>query len=235
MADKHLSSQFDTDLANVSSRLLAMGGMVEQQVTRAVALLERFDPREFVAVLEDEKGINRAEREIDEVLGQVIARRQPAARDLRLLMASLKCTGNLERAADEARKVAKRAKRIHEHAEIDVFGLGEVIRAGRLASTILHRALDAFARMDLDGASQVMEDDHAIDEAFRVFAARMVPYMSANRRMISGALDYMFIAKAIERIGDHATNIAEFVVYVVGGTDIRHVAKNIMIRHAQLG
>ncbi|SAL86935.1 phosphate uptake regulator PhoU [Caballeronia arvi] len=235
MTDKHLSSQFDADLARLSTRLLAMGGMVEQQVTRAVVLLERFVPREFAAIVEDEKHVNLAERELDEALGQVIARRQPAARDLRLLMASSKCTSNLERAADEAHKVAKCAKRIDEQVEPQAFDFAEVLRAGQLASDILNRALDAFARMDTKAAIQVMEDDFAIDEEFRAFATRMVPYMSEHPRMISVALDYMFVAKGIERIGDHATNIAEFVVYVVGGTDIRHATANVLNRCARYG
>src|SRR5262249_32762556 len=155
----------------------------------------------------DEKRVNLAERELDEALGQVIARRQPAARDLRLLMASSKCTSNLERAADEARKVAKRAKRISECVEHDRFDLAEVLTVGQLACDILNGALNAFARLDTTAAIQVIEEDYAIDVAFRAFATRMVPYMREHPRMISVALDSMFIAKAIERIGDHATNI----------------------------
>ncbi|WP_238217610.1 phosphate signaling complex protein PhoU [Caballeronia novacaledonica] len=224
MVEKHLSSQFDADLRQLLGRLLAMGGMVELQMTRAVATLERFNPSVFEAIRDDEKQINIAEREIDELLEQVIARRQPAARDFRLLMATSKCIGNLERAADEARQVAKRARRIDEQRELGFLRTPEVLKAGQLASDLLHRALDAFARMDTNAANQVMQDDRAIDEEFRAFTTRMVPFMSDNPRMISMALDYMFVAKAIERVGDHATNIAEFVLYVVGGTDIRHAA-----------
>lgn len=234
MPDKHLSSEFDADLVRMSTRLLAMGGLVEQQVIRAVASLARFDAGELRAILEDEERVNLAEREIDEALGQIIARRQPAARDLRLLMATSKCTTNLERAADEARKVAKRAKRIDKQRGLDDSKTPEVFRAGRLASELLHKALDAFARMDTAAAIEVMDEDYAIDEEFRTFTKRMIPFMNENPRKISVSLEYMFVAKAIERIGDHATNIAEFVVYVVGGIDVRHATKNVLIRVASV-
>jgi phosphate transport system protein len=202
-----------------------MGGMVEAQVARAIGLLKRRDPAILPALIEDEHRINAMEREIDEVLSNVIARRQPAARDLRLLMATSKCTANLERAADEARKIGKRAERLSDDPEARAIDLSEVLVAGELALDLLRRALDAFARMDTAAAAQVKADDQAIDAQFRAFTTRMAPYMSAHPRAIGVALDYMIVAKAVERIGDHAKNIAEFAVYVVEGKDIRHARK----------
>ena len=225
MSSTHLSSQYHAELVRLSTRLLEMGGLVEAQVARAIGLLKRRDPAILPALIEDEHRINAMEREIDEVLSNVIARRQPAARDLRLLMATSKCTANLERAADEARKIGKRADRLSDDPEARAIDLSEVLVAGELALDLLRRALDAFARMDTAAAAQVKVDDQAIDAQFRVFTTRMVPYMSAHPRAIGVALDYMFVAKAVERIGDHAKNIAEFVVYVVEGKDIRHAKK----------
>lgn len=198
-----------------------MDGLVEAQAARAIGLMRRRDPAVLHALIEDEYRINAMEREIDEALSNIIARRQPAARDLRLLMATSKCTANSERAADEARKIGKRVDRISEDPEARTINLSEVRIAGQLALDLLRRALDAFARMDTAAAAQVKADDQAIDAQFRAFTTRMVPYMSANPRAIGVALDYMFVAKAVERIGDHAKNIAEFVIYVVEGTPDR--------------
>lgn len=225
MPSKHLSSQYHTELVHLSSQLLEMGGLVEAQATRAISSLRRRDPAILPALIEDECRVNVMERRIDEALNKIIARRQPTARDLRLLMATSKCTGNLERAADEARKIGKRADRISADPQARAIDLSEVLIAGGLALDLLRRALDAFARMDTVAAAQVTIDDQAIDAQFRAFTTRMVPYMSANPHAIAVALDYMFIAKAVERIGDHAKNIAEFVIYVVEGTDVRHAKK----------
>jgi phosphate transport system protein len=221
----HLSSRYHAELVRLSTQLLEMGGLVEAQVARAIGLLKGLDPAIFPTLIEDERRINAMEREIDEALSNVIARRQPAARDLRLLMGTSKCTANLERAADEARKIGKRAERLSDDPEARAINLSEVLLAGQLALDLLRRSLDAFARMDTAAAAQVKVDDQAIDAQFRAFTTRMVPYMSANPRAIGVALDYMFVAKAIERIGDHAKNIAEFVIYVAEGKDIRHTKK----------
>lgn len=225
MPHKHLPSQYHTELVRLSTQLLEMGGLVEAQAARAIGSLRRRDPAILPALIEDEYRINAMEREIDEVLSKVIARRQPAARDLRLLMAMSKCTANLARAADEARKVGRCAERLCNDPEARAIDLSEVRVAGELALNLLRRALDAFARMDTTAAIQVKVDDQAIDAQFRAFVTRMVSYMSANPRAIGAALDYMFVAKAVERIGDHAKNIAEFVIYVVEGHDIRHAKK----------
>ena len=223
MPEKHLSSGFDADLTLVSTRLLEMGGLVESQIALALELLNAFDSATVSAVRASEQRVNRMELEIDEEVSNVIARRQPAARDLRLLLAISKCITNLERAGDEARKIAKRLRRIHENGGAPAIGIAEIKASGEMALNILRRALDAFARMDTIAAAQIVRDDAAIDNEFRAFTRKLVTTMTDDPRVISNGLEYMFIAKAIERIGDHATNIAEFVVYIVKGTDVRHV------------
>ena len=222
MPDKHLSSQFDADLTLLSTRLLAMGGLVESQIAYAMQALDTFELDFVELVLEGERRLNTMEIELDEEICNVIARRQPAARDLRLLMAASKCVTNLERAGDEARKIAKRIRRIAPQVSAQDVNIAEIKISGAMAASVLRRALDAFARMDTAAAEQIILDDEAIDNEFRAFVRKLVTSMTENPRTITTALDYLSIAKAIERIGDHATNIAESVVYVVRGTDIRH-------------
>ncbi|WP_122156384.1 phosphate signaling complex protein PhoU [Paraburkholderia sp.] len=222
MPDKHLSSQFDADLTLLSTRLLAMGGLVESQIALAMQALDTFELDFVDLVLEGERRLNTMEIELDEEICNVIARRQPAARDLRLLMAASKCVTNLERAGDEARKIAKRIRRIAPRVSAQDVNIAEIKVSGAMAADVLRRALDAFARMDTAAAEQIILDDEAIDNEFRAFVRKLVTSMTENPRTITTALDYLSIAKAIERIGDHATNIAESVVYVVRGTDIRH-------------
>jgi phosphate transport system protein len=224
MSDKHLSSQYDAALDVLTSRLLAMGGTVESQLARVLELLNGYDPTLMTATRDVEQQLNAMELEIDEEINRVIARRQPAARDLRLLMAMSKCVTNLERVGDEAKKVAKRIRRIHENGPAPDIPLGELRASGEMALTILRRALDAFARMEVTAAARIVHDDKAIDHEFSAFVRKLVTRMSASPLMVPVALEYLFMAKAFERIGDHATNIAEFVVYVVKGRDVRHVS-----------
>ncbi|SOE68221.1 phosphate uptake regulator, PhoU [Burkholderia sp. D7] len=232
MSDKHLSSQFDADLNAVSSKVLEMGGLVESQIINAMQALNTFDMEIVEAVIQAETRLNTMEVEIDEECSNIIARRQPAARDLRLLMAISKTITNLERAGDEAEKIAKRVKRINEDGMGRNVNIAEIKLSGEMAVTILRRALDAFARLDTVAAAQIVRDDKAIDEEFRAFVRKLVTYMMEDPRMISAGLDYLFIAKAVERIGDHAKNIAEFIIYIVKGTDVRHVSRDQLEREA---
>ncbi|MBN3752385.1 phosphate signaling complex protein PhoU [Paraburkholderia sp. Tr-20389] len=232
MSDKHLSSQFDAALNMLSTHLLAMGGMVERQITRCLTLLDDYDPALVQEIRDSERELNALEIEIDEEIHRVIARRQPAARDLRLLMAMSKCVTNLERMGDEARKISKRLRRIDENGGTSVIPLAELRSSGEMAASVLHRVLDAFARMDAVAAAQIVRDDKAIDEAFRAFVRRLVTQMSESPHTVSIALEYLFIAKALERIGDHAKNIAEFVVFVVKGRDVRHIPLGELEREA---
>jgi phosphate transport system protein len=232
MSDKHLSSQFDADLNAVSSKVLEMGGLVESQIINAMQALNTFDMDIVEAVVLAETRLNTMEVEIDEECSNIIARRQPAARDLRLLMAISKTITNLERAGDEAEKIAKRVKRINEDGMGRNVNIAEIKLSGEMAVSILRRALDAFARLDTVAAAQIVRDDKAIDEEFRAFVRKLVTYMMEDPRMISAGLDYLFIAKAVERIGDHAKNIAEFIIYIVKGTDVRHVSRDQLEREA---
>jgi phosphate transport system protein len=232
MSDKHLSSQFDADLNAVSSKVLEMGGLVESQIINAMQALNTFDMEIVEKVILAEQRLNTMEVEIDEECSNIIARRQPAARDLRLLMAISKTITNLERAGDEAEKIAKRVKRINEDGMGRNVNIAEIKLSGEMAVSILRRALDAFARLDTVAAAQIVRDDKAIDEEFRAFVRKLVTYMMEDPRMISAGLDYLFIAKAVERIGDHAKNIAEFIIYIVKGTDVRHVSRDQLEREA---
>ncbi|AME22580.1 MULTISPECIES: phosphate signaling complex protein PhoU [Burkholderiaceae] len=232
MSDKHLSSQFDADLNAVSSKVLEMGGLVESQIINAMQALNAFDMDIADKVILAEQRLNTMEVEIDEECSNIIARRQPAARDLRLLMAISKTITNLERAGDEAEKIAKRVKRINEDGMGRNVNIAEIKLSGEMAVSILRRALDAFARLDTVAAAQIVRDDKAIDEEFRAFVRKLVTYMMEDPRMISAGLDYLFIAKAVERIGDHAKNIAEFIIYIVKGTDVRHVSRDQLEREA---
>jgi phosphate transport system protein len=232
MSDKHLSSAFDTALSTLSTNLLEMGGLVEIQISRCLTLLDVYNPELLLEIRSSEQRLNALELEIDEEIQRVIARRQPAACDLRLLMAMSKCVTNLERMGDEARKISKCIRRIDENSETSAVQVADLKRCGEMAWSILHRVLDAFARMDAVAAVQIVRDDKAIDEAFRSFVRTLVMQMNETPGTIPAALDYLFIGKALERIGDHAKNVAEFVVFVVKGRDVRHIPLRQLEREA---
>jgi phosphate transport system protein len=232
MPDKHLSSQFDVDLNLASSKVLEMGGLVEAQITRAMDALNNFDASLADQVIAAEDTVNAMEVAIDEECSNIIARRQPAARDLRFLLAMSKTITNLERAGDEAEKIAKRVKRLMEDGTSRSVNIAEIKLSGDMAVSILRRVLDAFARLDTVAAAQIVRDDKAIDEEFRAFVRKLVTYMMEDPRTISAGLEFLFIAKAIERIGDHAKNIAEFIIYIVKGTDVRHISRDALEREA---
>jgi phosphate transport system protein len=194
--------------------------------------LNRFDPELANKVIADERRLNAMEVEIDAERSNIIAHRQPTASDLRLLMASSKSVTNLERAGDEARKIAKRTRRIADDAAGKSINVAEVKMSGQMAAAILRRALDAFARLDVIDAAQIVPEDEAIDEQYRAFMRKLATVMTENPRVISSALDYLSIASAIERIGDHATNLAELVIYIAKGTDVRHLPREQLEREA---
>ncbi|REE23182.1 phosphate transport system protein [Paraburkholderia sp. BL27I4N3] len=225
MPDNHLSSRFDADIKRILSKVFEMGGTVESQLINAMQALNHLDLELVDRITIDERRLNALEAEVDEECINIIARYQPAARDLRLLMAISKTVTNLERAGDEARKVAKRTRRIAQDRNALAIHITEIALSGEMAITILRRALDAFARLDTVSAAQIVRDDDAIDEQFRAVIQKLVTSMMDDPRVVSMALDYLFIAKAIERIGDHATNIAEIIIYVVKGKDVRHVSR----------
>ena len=222
--DKHISSQFDAELAGVSTRVLELGGLVESQIRHAVFALAQFSVDVADQVIAIEKQVNAMEVEIDRELASIIARRQPTARDLRLLMAISKIIGNLERAGDESERIARMVKLIVDQGITRSLPASELRVAADLASGLLRKALDAFARLDTSTAVTILREDDLIDAEFDGFMRKLVTYMMEDPRTISASLDLLFVAKAIERIGDHAKNIAEFVIYVVKGADVRHTA-----------
>ena len=222
MSDKHLSSQFDSELTSVSTRVMKMGGLVESQISTAVLALSQFSVELADEVTSTESRVNAMEVEIDHDLLSIIARRQPTARDLRLLIAISKTTANLERAGDEADKIARMVKAIIESGAARTLPSSELRLAAALASGLLRKSLDAFARLDANVALTILKEDDAIDREFDGFVRKLITYMMEDPRTISPSLDLLFLAKAIERIGDHAKNIAEFTIYVVKGADVRH-------------
>ena len=222
MPDKHLSTQFDTELNGVSSRVMEMGGLVESQIRQAIYALAQFNGDAAAQVLETENRVNSMELEIDRELASIIGRRQPTARDLRLLMAISKTTANLERVGDESAKIARMVKSIIDSGSARALPSSELRVAADLASGLLRKALDAFARLDTATAFSILKEDDAIDKEFDGFVRKLITYMMEDPRTISASLDLLFLAKAIERIGDHAKNIAEFIIYVVKGADVRH-------------
>jgi phosphate transport system protein len=222
--DKHLSSQFDSELGAVSTRVMELGGLVESQIRTAVYALAQFSVEAADQVREMEVRVNAMEVDIDRELSSIIARRQPTARDLRLLMAISKTTANLERAGDEAEKIARMVQSIVRSNSARTLPASELRIEADLASALLRKALDAFARLDVKMAVSILKEDDAIDKEFDGFVRKLITYMMEDARTISPSLDLLFIAKAIERIGDHAKNIAEFTIYVVKGADIRHAS-----------
>ena len=222
--DKHISSQFDAELGSVSSRVLELGGLVESQIRHAVYSLSQFSIEVADQVIATEAQVNSMEVEIDRDLSSIIARRQPTARDLRLLIAISKMTANLERAGDESEKIARMVKSIINSGNSRALPASELRIAADLASGLLRKALDAFARLDVTEAVSILKEDDLIDQEFDGFVRKLVTYMMEDPRTISASLDLLFVAKAIERIGDHSKNIAELIIYVVKGADVRHIA-----------
>src|SRR5665647_2201757 len=222
MADKHLSTQFDSELTAVSTRVMEMGGLVESQIRTAVHALSQFSGEAADQVMAAEARVNLLEVDIDRELSSIIARRQPTARDLRLLIAISKTTANLERAGDEAEKIARMVKSIVDSGEGRTLPASELRIAADLASGLLRKALDAFARLDASAAVSILKEDNLIDQEFDGFVRKLITYMMEDPRTISASLNLLFVAKAIERVGDHAKNIAEFIIYIVKGADIRH-------------
>ena len=222
----HISKQFDADLEAIRSRMMQMGGLVEAHVRAAIAGYLDGDASSAERVIAGDAKVNELELAIDNDLGQIIVRRQPAASDLRLILAASKIVTDLERIGDEAAKIARMAK--------DMQGAGgtpgtpsprlvAITHISEVAIGMLRRALDAFARLDAAAAARVAGEDAAIDEEFRAIMRQLITFMMEDPRTISSSIQLVWIAKAFERIGDHAKNIAEYVIYIVKGRDVRHI------------
>ena len=222
MPDKHLSTQFDSELNRISTRVMELGGIVERQISQAIFALTQFNLEAVEQVAALEERVNAMEVEIDYELSSIIGRRQPTARDLRMLMAFSKVTANLERMGDEAHKMARMVKYIIESGAARTLPTSELRVAAEMASGLLRKALDALARLDTKAALAILKEDDLIDNEFDGFVRKLVTYMMEDPRTISPSLDLLFLAKAIERIGDHSKNVAELIIYLVEGKDIRH-------------
>ena len=219
---EHASKQYDLDLGSIRSRVLAMGGLVESQIRRALEALSASDPAIADEVIAADHKVNAMEVALDGDCSQLIVRRQPAAGDLRMIFAITKTVTDLERIGDEAQKMARMAKNIQERGGAQAAPLVQVRHAAEAAISMLRRTLDAFARLDVETAREVIRDDAGIDTEFRSILRQLITFMMEDPRTISTALEVVWIAKAIERIGDHAKNMAEYVIYIVEGTDVRH-------------
>jgi phosphate transport system protein len=221
--NEHTSKQFDVEMEAIRSGVLAMGGLVETQLRRAVdALRLPGDVDVVTLVASDEQAINRMQMDIDQQCSQIIAKRQPAAIDLRMVLIVVKIVNELERIGDEVKKIAYKAQQMQRPERLTTVRLHDIARAAEMAEDNLQLALDAFARLDVNSAATVVSNDEAIDAAFLAILRQLISYMMEDPRTISAALEIVFIAKSIERIGDHAKNIAENVVHVVKGIDVRH-------------
>ncbi len=218
----HTYKQFDAEMEEIRSGVLAMGGLVETQFARAIHALKHVDVDLVDSVAADELAINQMQVNIDQQCSQIIAKRQPTAIDLRMVLTVVKIVNELERAADEIKKIAYRAQEMQRPERLSNVRFHEITRAAELAEDNFQLALDAFARLDVEAAAQVVSNDEAIDFAFLSILRQLISYMMEDPRTITPALEIVFIAKSIERVGDHAKNIAENVVHVVMGKDVRH-------------
>jgi len=220
---KHLSSQFDNELGHISASVMKLGGLVESQISQAARALAQLQLQAAEQVEALEQRVNRMEVDIDHELATIIARRQPTARDLRLLIVFSKVTANLERMGDEATRMARMVRSIIESGTAHSLPCADLRVAASLACALLCKALDALARLDTQAAVAVLREDALIDHEFDRFVRTLTTGMTGETRAIAASLDLLFIAKAIERIGDHCKNVAELVIYLVEGRDVRHM------------
>jgi len=222
MDQEHTLKQFDIDLEDLKSRVLAMGGLVEQQFAYAMDGLASGEMSLIEQVIRNDQLVNRHEVELDEACVRLIARRQPTAVDLRMVMTVIKIITDLERIGDEAKKIAKMARDIHG-GDSRVVPRIELRSGANIALAMLRKSLDAFVRMDVTVSAEVARQDREVDASFKAAMRQLITFMMEDPRTISSSLDLLFVARAIERIGDHAKNISEYIVYLVKGRDVRHL------------
>lgn len=221
---EHTSKQFETDLDATRTRVLQMGGLVEAQIQAAINAYVTGSPELIEQVVANDKRVNGYEVSIDGACGQLLVRRQPAATDLRLIMAISKIVTDLERMGDEAKKIAKMAGRIHQTGPQLTQRFPAIRHAAQIAVKMQRQALDAFARLDAASAAEVLKEDSEIDAEFKSVLRQLITHMMEDPRTITASLETIWVAKAVERLGDHAKNLAEQVIYIVMGTDVRHAS-----------
>jgi phosphate transport system protein len=219
---EHLSRAYEQDLEAIRSRVLQMGGLVEKQYYDAMTAFRLLDEKEAQRIKANDVEVNQMEVALDDACSHLIVKRQPAANDLRTVMATIKVITDLERIGDEATKIARAAQAINQRGIAHIAHEDIVRSMASSAGRLLHDSLDAFARLDEKQATRLILEDEKIDNEFRSVMRNLITFMMEDPRTISSALDTLWVAKAIERVGDHAKNIAEYVVYIVEGKDIRH-------------
>ncbi len=224
MPAEHTLKQFDLELESVRANVLKMGGLVEEQITRAVEALTTGNMVLADDVIAEDHSVNAMEVQLDEEVAHIIARRAPAASDLRMLMMVVKTITDLERIGDEAAKIARMAKHIHKSERLATPRFNEVKYMSSLVLDMLRKALDGFARLDASNAAAIARQDDEVDEEFRLNLRHLITFMMEDPRTISVSIDILFVVKAIERMGDHAKNMSEYVVYMVKGKDVRHTS-----------
>lgn len=218
---EHTSKQYDAELESLRSRVLQMGGLVESQIVSAIEGLGTSDVNLFNEVVRREQEVNQTEMEIDELCNHILARRQPAAVDLRSVIVAIKMIRDLERMGDEAEKVARMGMMIAEAGNNFVPKV-DLQRIASNAIAMLRKVLDSYARVNAVSAAEVVKADLEVDDEFKAIIRQLITFMMEDPRTISRSIEILFIAKAIERIGDHSKNMSEHVVYMVKGRDVRH-------------
>ena len=219
----HLVRKYDEELEAMRSRVLQMGGLVESQVRAALSAFESANLELAQQAIDADRRVNELEIDVDQMVNHVIARRQPTAGDLRMITGIAKVITDLERIGDEASKIARAVKWLHEKSDQSRLNrIPDIKYSGEAAASMLRRALDAFARMDALAAASIIKDDLGIDDRFRAVLRQLITFMMEDPRTISASLDCVWAAKAIERIGDHAKNVAEHVIFISQGWDARH-------------
>jgi phosphate transport system protein len=228
---EHTIKQYDQELESLRGRILQMGGLVESQLRMAIDCFEQGDLRKADEVVEADERVDAEELELGRLIVNLIVRRQPAAVDLRLIMGVSRAVTDLERIGDEATKIARAARWVHEKdVVVRTPRIRDIRVSGEAALSMLHGALDAFARLDAVQAAEIIREDKGVDEQFRLILRQLITFMMEDPRTITGSLDTVWVAKAIERIGDHSKNIAGDVIFIVQGEDVRHATPEQLAR-----
>ena len=224
--NQHLSSQYNEELAQLRTQVLQMGGLVETQVSAAMDAYISSQSSQLADIVAADQKINSLEKNIDDNCAHIIAKRQPTASDLRLVLGIIKIVTDLERMGDEAKKIAKGTRRIHDAGQIPIQHSVGIHHLAEVALNLVRQALDAFARLDATQAQVVIRADNEVDPEFKSILRQFITPLMEDPRTITVAIEIIAIARAIERIGDHAKNIVEQVVFVVEGRDIRHLEES---------